>query len=124
MGIYKLICNDCNCFYIGQTGRDFLKCFREHTPKTLQNGNIKSNYARHLTSHNHNYTDFNSNLIPLHVCKKRRFMNALEEFEIYSAHANLSSCDFVLNDQLNFGSNRLYDTALSLLTKTTISLSS
>ena len=47
-------------------------------------------------------------------------MNALEEFEIYSAYANLSSRDFVLNDQLNFGSNRLYDTALSLLAETTI----
>ena len=45
------------------------------------------------------------------MCKKGRFMNALEEFEIYSAYANLRSRDIVLNDQLNFGSKRLYDTA-------------
>ena len=27
--LYKLSCDDCNCFYIGQTGRGFLKCFLE-----------------------------------------------------------------------------------------------
>ena len=42
-------------------------------------------------------------------------MNALEEFEIYSAHADPSSRDCVLIDQLNFASNHLYDTALKLL---------
>ena len=32
-GVYKLSCDDCDCFYIGQTGRGFLKRFNEHTPK-------------------------------------------------------------------------------------------
>lgn len=115
-GIYKLICNDCNCFYIGQTGRGFYKRFREHIPKKTYNHNyIKSNYTRHLTLHNHNYTDFKSNLVPLHICNKGRFMNALEELEIYNAYSNDSSREFVLNEQLNFESNRLYDTALGLL---------
>ena len=78
-GIYKLVCNDCNSFYIGQTGRGFYKRFREHLPKKTHNYNdIKSNYTRHLTQHNHNYTDFKSNLMPLHICNKGRFMNALE----------------------------------------------
>ena len=55
-GIYKLSCNDCNSFYIGQTGRGFLKRIKEHTPKrhlnnlTLLN-NIKPNFARHLILH-------------------------------------------------------------------------
>ena len=39
-------------------------------------------------------------------------MNALEELEIYNAYNNDSSREFVLNEQLNFESNRLYDTAL------------
>ena len=60
-GIYKLVCNDCNSFYIGQTGRGFYKRFRGHLPKKTYNYNyIKSNYTRHLTQHNHNYTDFKS----------------------------------------------------------------
>ena len=33
--------------------------------------------------------------------KKGRFKNPLEEFEIYGAYANLSSRDFVLNNQLS-----------------------
>ena len=53
---------------------------------------------------------------PLHICNKGRFMNALEELEIYNAYNNNdSSLDCVLNEQLNFVSNRLYDTALRLL---------
>ena len=42
-------------------------------------------------------------------------MNALEELEIYNAYSNDSSREFVSNEQLNFESNRLYDTALRLL---------
>ena len=47
-------------------------------------------------------------------------MNALEEFKIYSAYGDPSSRDHVLNDQLNFASNHLYDTALKLLADTKI----
>ena len=53
-GIYKLTCNDCECFYIGQTGRGLLKRIREHLPKKIRNiDNIKSNYARHPVSYTH-----------------------------------------------------------------------
>lgn len=52
--IYKLNYKYCNCFYIGQTGRGFMKCFREHTPIKWTNCNFeKSNYAWHLSTHNH-----------------------------------------------------------------------
>ena len=34
-GVYKLSCDDCECFYIGQTGRGFQKRFIEHTPCLL-----------------------------------------------------------------------------------------
>ena len=33
-GVYKLICDDCDAFYVGQTGRGFLKRFAEHRPPT------------------------------------------------------------------------------------------
>ena len=42
-------------------------------------------------------------------------MNALEEFEIYRAYTNIYSRGFILNDQVNFKSNPLYDTDLNLL---------
>ena len=29
-GVYKLSCDDCDCFYIGQTGRGVLQRFNEH----------------------------------------------------------------------------------------------
>ena len=65
-GVYKLICNDCECFYIGQTGRPFIKRFREHTPHNFVNkgvsiDNIKSNFTRYLITCNHSYTNFNTN---------------------------------------------------------------
>ena len=68
-----------------------------------------------MVSLDHSYTDFKSNLEPLHICKKGQIMNALEEFEIYAAYTNISSCGFILNDQLNFKSNPLQDTVFNLL---------
>ena len=81
-GIYKISCNDCDKFYIGQTGRAFQTRFKEHLPKAKNN--LKSNYAAHLVNENHSYTDFETNMIPLHYCNKGNVMNALEEFEIYN----------------------------------------
>lgn len=118
-GVYKIQCDDCNSFYIGQTGRAFKKRFQEHLPKK-DIRNTKSNFARHLVNNNHNYTDFDTNFKPLHLCKKGRFMDALEEFEIYKAFQqskrtdNLQDGGVILNDQLNFGSNSLYDTAIKI----------
>ena len=47
---------------------------------------------------------------PIHVCNKGHFLNALEEFEIYKA--SKVNKEQLLNDQLSFKSNKLYDTAL------------
>ena len=79
-GVYKLLCDDCDAFYIGQTGRGFLKRFTEHRPPTYFHSldYIRSKFAKHLIIENHNYTNFKTNLIPLHICKKGRHMNAPE----------------------------------------------
>ena len=29
-GVYRISCNDCDCFYLGQTGKSFLKRYKEH----------------------------------------------------------------------------------------------
>ena len=63
-GVYKINCDDCEQYYIGQTGRTFYERFTEHKPKH----NTKSTYALHLIDKNHNYTSFETNLQPLHFC--------------------------------------------------------
>ena len=35
-----------------------------------------------------NYTDFETNFQPLHICKKGRYMSGVNEFEIYKAFKN------------------------------------
>ena len=36
-GVYTMICDDCDMFYIGQTGRAFKERFQEHLPKSNLN---------------------------------------------------------------------------------------
>ena len=107
-------CNDCDAFYVGQTGRGFLKRFNEHKlPTTCRNyDTIKSSFAKHLINENHSYTDFRTNLKPLHFCSKGRYMNTLEEFEVYKAFRDTNTKPHILNDQLLFKYNVLYNTAL------------
>ena len=95
----------------------FLKRLVEHRTPTSHHAleNMKSSFAKHLVNENHGYTDFKTNLVPLHICNKGQYMNALEEFEIYKAYNNSDTRPFVLNNQLNFKSNALYDTALRQL---------
>ena len=61
---------------------------------------------------NHNYTGFAENMVPMHVTNKGRLMDALEEFEIYKA--SKIHKERLLNDQLSFRSNTLYDTVLKI----------
>ena len=100
----------------GQTGRPFKKRFREHLPKKEFSKTV-SNYARHLMDNNHSYTDFTTNFQPLHICRKGNYMNAIEEYEIYKAYKNKKTEEVILNDQLNFQSNLLYDTAIRIQKK-------
>ena len=101
-GVYKMMCDDCNMHYIGQTGRTFFERYKEHLPTSISNIN-KSNYAKHLVSLNHNYTNFEANCKPLHICRKGRYMDAVEEFEIYRAFRN--NPNNILNEQLAFKSH-------------------
>lgn len=75
VGLYRLVCNDCEMYYIGQTGRTFLHRYKEHLPKNSTNSE-SSSYARHLVTNSHTYTDFETNCRPLHICRKGGYMNA------------------------------------------------
>ena len=108
---YKIKCDDCEAFYIGQSGRCFYTRFLEHIPKP---SNTKSNFVQHLISSGHKCTSFEENLTALHFCKKGKRMDSLEEFEIYKAIKNSTTKNSLLNDQINFASNYLFDTAIGL----------
>ena len=108
-GIYKLTCNDCPCFYIGQTGRSFSTRFKEHT-KALTQPYINSNYAEHLINNNHNYTNIETNMHILHTQRKSRTLNTTEQYEIYKHHINHPQ--YILNDQIHHRSHTLFDTII------------
>lgn len=80
--------------------KPFVKCFREHLSKNNIE-KIKSNYSPHLVVNTYNYTQFNTNLKSLHIYKKGRLVNTLEEFEIYRAFKINNDKGNTLNDQLN-----------------------
>jgi predicted GIY-YIG superfamily endonuclease len=109
-GVYQLKCTDCSKFYIGQTGRPFEKRFKEHLPKA--NGQQISNFADHLINENHNYSNINTNLQPLHFCSKGRKLTVLESYEIFKA--NKTSPDDLLNDKCTMQQNILFETLLKL----------
>ena len=117
--IYKMICNNCSKFYLGQTGRSFGERFTEHLPKD-DISKTTSNFAKHLMNKNHNITSFDKNCIPIHYCNKGAFMDAIEEYEIYYNYKTRP--DILLNDKLSFKSNTLYDTAINLDKKKNISM--
>ena len=116
-GIYKLTCDNSESFYIGQTGRKFSARYTEHIPPKnprvpIIADNMKSNFAKHIIKEKHNCTSLKNNLKPLHICNKGNIMNAFEEFEIYKAFKSESTK--ILNDQLHFKSNALYNIAINI----------
>ena len=66
-GVYKLNCNDCQQFYIGQTGRSFSSKFSEHL-KALTTNYIHSTFVTHLHNENHSYTNIEHNMEILQLC--------------------------------------------------------
>ncbi len=114
-GVYKLSCDDCPKFYIGQTSRSFRTRFREHLPssRSTTNSKTRSAYAAHLIDSKHKYSNFEKNVKVLNVCKKGRYLDCVEEFQIYKAVK--TEPDNVLNEQVVFKSNILYNTAMGVL---------
>ena len=76
-GVYKMICDDCDMHYIGQTGRVFFERYKEHLPTSISNIN-KSNYAKpvsytHLSTLTVAYLHKTSKLVT-HVRKLRNIV--------------------------------------------------
>lgn len=100
-GVYKLKCNDCDCFYIGQTGRSFTTRFREHTYP--QN---KTAFGTHLKDAKHSVVNITRNMKILHKTEKGRKLDLLENLYIYSN--NKKAPDKILNDQLDFSQKHFF----------------
>ena len=98
-GVYKLSCNSCPKFYIGQSGRMFKTRISEHKASFMGKGG-KSSYAEHLISENHS---FNDNFSILHIHSKGRMLDNLEKMEINK----FKKSDLILNDQLDFQNSPL-----------------
>ena len=79
---------------------------------------MDSVFARHLMSGNHDPESFENSSFPLHLhitCNKGAVMNAIEEFEIYSAIKK--DPNKVLNEKLKFKNNSLFNTVIELYDK-------
>ncbi|KAJ4445794.1 hypothetical protein ANN_12479 [Periplaneta americana] len=107
--LYKLKCNTCNNFYIGQTGRSFQTRYKEHITAITKLQNT-STYAEHITNANHIYRDINTDMEILHIQPKSQKVNALERYEIYR-HTKTHLND-ILNTQLNIKTHTLFDSTL------------
>ena len=81
-GVYKLNCNDCPKYYIGQTGRYFKTRYTEHIVKALTQPFIKSNFAEHIFNTHHTYTNIEKNQEILHILLKGPKLNTTKQYEI------------------------------------------
>ena len=93
-GVYKLQFDNCDAFYIGQTGRSFNQRHVEHmiSPRKLQVNNLSPNasslnfisaFADHLFDNNHSPSSINP--LPLHFIPKSSKLDMLESVDIKKA---------------------------------------
>jgi len=99
-GVYKLTCDDCDQFYIGQT-RNFKLRFREHIQalKTNNKTTNKSSFAEHLLNYSHKYSNMEKNMEILHIQNKGEKLNSTEDLEIYLNYCKNQHT--ILNTQIN-----------------------
>uniref|UniRef100_A0A1B6KJX6 GIY-YIG domain-containing protein n=1 Tax=Graphocephala atropunctata TaxID=36148 RepID=A0A1B6KJX6_9HEMI len=103
-GVYRIKCPDCPSSYIGQTGRSFEACCKEHKPDPNTNKQ-RSALAQHIFDNDHSMSNINDGLEVLHRCRKGNRLNKLEEFEIYKLYQQQNNKDFILNEKIQLNSN-------------------
>ena len=82
-GVYKITCSECNCIYVGQTGRSLRERYCEHALAYEKGKKEKSAFAGHLIDTGHALAGSTIQLI--HNASKGRLMSMLEEVEIATA---------------------------------------
>lgn len=110
-GIYKINCNSCDKFYIGQTV-NFIKRFKNHISAWKNKKPERSNVAKHLIEEGHDIGNIEDNLEIIKCCKKGNIMNAWEELYIFKEkHKNR---DKLINEQVNFDSGGTFRNVLQI----------
>jgi hypothetical protein len=104
-GVYKISCNDCNNFYVGQTV-NFVKRYKNHVSAWKNKKPERSNVAKHLLENGHTLGKIEDNLNILHICKKGNVMNAWEELFIYKEKCK--DRNKLINEHVNFDSGGTY----------------
>jgi len=90
--IYKLTCPICNKAYVGQTGRNFTVRFNEHK-YAFRTNSCTSNFAQHLTEHNHPFCTIHNTMQILRHHRKGPHLNTLERLHIYT--------EYITNNHVN-----------------------
>ena len=62
IGVYKVNCNNCNKFYIGETGRSLNTRMREHK-NDIKNDKVSSGIVKHVNETDHEFDFKNVELI-------------------------------------------------------------
>lgn len=104
-GVYKISCDDCDNYYIGQTV-NFNKRFKNHMSAWKNNKPERSNVAKHLLDNKHKLKCIENNLSILQLCNKGNTMNAWEELFIY--REKCKDRNKLINEHVNFDSSNLY----------------
>ena len=99
-GVYRVKCDGCSAFYVGETGRSVEERVKEHrNPRNK----CTSAFGRHLAYNKHQSED-NYNIKVLHKQKKGLKLTLLEAFEIWKERDNSN----LLNEQVNLGREPLF----------------
>ena len=89
-GVYKIKCDDCEAFYLGETGRDIGTRVREH-----RRYKTRSAFGKHLLNSGHKSVD-DDNIEILHVMPKGLRLTLTEAYEIWKEASNNN----LLNEQV------------------------
>jgi predicted GIY-YIG superfamily endonuclease len=108
-GIYKINCNDCEKFYIGQTV-NFGKRYKNHASAWRNNKPERSNVAKHLLENDHTLGKIEENMEIIKNCKKGYIMDAWEELFIYKEKCQ--DRKKLINEQVNFDSGGTFKNLL------------
>jgi len=106
-GVYKLTCRDCNKAHVGQTGRRFSICYKEHK-SAFHNNSHTSNFAQHLQEEAHSFGSINNIMQVLHHQRKGVHLNTIERFYIHKEHAAGNH----LNDDHTIFPNKISDSLI------------
>ena len=99
-GVYRLKCDDCDSFYIGETGRAIRERTSEH-----RRAKQESAFGRHLLNTGHKSRN-DENIKVLHTQRKGFKLTLLEAYEIWKQRGNGN----LLNEQVELRHEPLFKT--------------